>query len=94
MDDPSLFASSSVPRHLARGAVGFGLIGAAFGLTTIFGAVALLLAPIGLIALRGCPMCWTVGLVETLSARKLERSCSENGCTLRRAGAAEERRSG
>ena len=44
-EDASFFASTSLPRHLTRGAVGFGLIGSAFALTTTFGLAALLLAP-------------------------------------------------
>jgi hypothetical protein len=84
MPDPgrSVLASTSLAAHLARGAVGFGLIGAAFVLTPSHGPVALLFAPIGVVALRGCPTCWIVGLVETISAGRLERTCNENGCTL------------
>jgi hypothetical protein len=78
----SVFASSSVPRHLMRGALGFGLIAVAFALVPSHGPVALLLAPIGVVALRGCPTCWIVGLVETISAGRLKRTCTENGCAL------------
>jgi hypothetical protein len=38
-----------------------------------------------MVALRGCPMCWTAGLVETVSAGRLRRSCGPGGCTLERA---------
>ncbi len=48
------FASASVPRHLARGAVGFGSLIAAFALLPVFGPATLLLAPVGVVALRGC----------------------------------------
>jgi hypothetical protein len=80
----SALASKSVLRHLARGVLGFGLIGAALALTASAGPAALLLAPFGLAALRGCPTCWCVGLVQTVSAGRLERSCSGADCTLRR----------
>lgn len=80
--DGSALAGTSVAAHLARGAVGFGLIGAGFGLTVVVGPVALVLAVPGMVALRGCPMCWTAGLIEIVSAGRLRRSCSENGCTL------------
>jgi hypothetical protein len=73
----------SVARHLARGAIGFGLIGAALVLATSIGPFALLLAPGGMVALRGCPTCWVLGLVEAISAGRLQRTCAENGCTLR-----------
>jgi hypothetical protein len=78
----SVFASSSVPRHLMRGALGFGLIAVAFALVASHGPVALLLAPIGVVALRGCPTCWIVGLVQTISAGRLKRTCADAGCTL------------
>jgi hypothetical protein len=83
MSDASRFASRSVAGHLARGAVGFGLISAGFGLAPAIGVAALLLAAAGLVALRGCPMCWTIGLLETISAGRLERRCAAGGCALR-----------
>ena len=59
------FASSSVPRHLVRGAVGLVLIVAALALVGVWGpATLLLLVPAG-VALRGCPTCWALGLVQT-----------------------------
>jgi hypothetical protein len=82
--DESTFASSSLAAHLLRGAIGFGLIAGALVLSAAYGPVALLLAPVGLVALRGCPTCWAVGLVETISAGRLRRDCSETGCTLSR----------
>jgi hypothetical protein len=81
---PSVLASESVARHLARGAFGFGLIGAAIALTISVGPAALLLAPFGLVALRGCPTCWCVGLVQTISAGRLERSYTGTSCTPQR----------
>jgi hypothetical protein len=77
-----VFASRSLARHLMRGAVGFGLIGSAVVLTPRFGPGALLLAPLGFVALRGCPTCWIAGLIQTISAGLLQRTCTENGCTL------------
>ncbi|MDI2129144.1 hypothetical protein QI554_23650 [Yinghuangia seranimata] len=79
------FASASVPRHLARGAVGFGALVASLALLPVVGVVSLLLAPVGLVALRGCPMCWAIGLVETISAGRLRRSCENGTCELKRA---------
>jgi hypothetical protein len=80
--DRGFFASTSVARHLLRGALGFGLIGSAFALTSNIGPAALLLAPPGMIALRGCPMCWIVGLIQIVSAGRLQRTCTEDSCTL------------
>ncbi|MFE1443570.1 hypothetical protein [Streptomyces sp. NPDC058739] len=78
------FAGATVPRHLARGAVGFGALAASLALLPVSGPISLLLAPVGLIALRGCPMCWAIGLMETVSAGRLRRSCSEGRCELTR----------
>jgi hypothetical protein len=83
MPDRSALASVSIARHLIRGALGFGLIGSAFALTPSIGPAALLLAPPGLVALRGCPMCWIAGLIQTISAGRLQRTCTDVGCTLR-----------
>jgi len=80
--DRSALASASVARHLVRGAIGFGLIGSALALAARGGPVALLLAPPGMVALRGCPTCWIAGLVETISAGRLKHTCTENGCPL------------
>ncbi len=79
--DRSALASTSVARHLTRGAIGFGLIGAALALTPSVGPAALLLAP-GMVALRGCPTCWIAGLIQTISAGRLERTCTDTGCKL------------
>lgn len=76
------FASASVPRHLARGAAGFGSLAASVLLIPVTGPVSLLLAPVGLLALRGCPLCWTVGLAQTLSRGRLRRSCENGRCEL------------
>lgn len=81
-DDRGAFASRSLTRHLARGAVGFGLIGSAIALTPAVGADALLLALPGAAALRGCPTCWLVGLLNIVSAGRTQRNCAGGACTL------------
>ncbi len=80
-----MLASASIARHLARGAIGFGLIGLGLALTPSVGPIALLLAPPGMVALRGCPTCWIAGLIQTISANRVQRSCGDTGCTLHRA---------
>ncbi|MFD9407894.1 hypothetical protein ACFWBN_12900 [Streptomyces sp. NPDC059989] len=81
------FASSSVPRHLARGAIGFGLIIGSIALVPVAGPATLLAAPLALIAFRGCPTCWMVGLAQTVSRGRLERRCADGVCTLAKADA-------
>lgn len=63
------FASRSVARHLVRGAVGLVLIVAALALVAVRGPVTLLLLLPAGVALRGCPTCWALGLVQTRAAR-------------------------
>jgi hypothetical protein len=65
-----------------RGAIGFGLIGSALALTVTVGPAALLLALPGMVALRGCPTCWTAGLIQIISAKRLQRICTEDRCRL------------
>lgn len=82
MSDQPDFASASLPRHLTRGVVGFGALIGSIALLPLIGAISLLLLPVGLIALRGCPMCWAIGLAQTVSRGRLRRSCDNGQCTL------------
>jgi hypothetical protein len=76
------FASGSVPVHLARGAAGFGLLAGSVALIPLVGLFGLLLAPAGVVLLRGCPTCWAIGLAQTISRGRLERSCADGRCQL------------
>jgi hypothetical protein len=68
-----MLASASVPRHLLRGLIGvLALVGAAAG-TPAVGPVALLLLLVTVAAWRGCPTCWTVGLLQTMGR---SRACA------------------
>lgn len=68
-----MFCSRSVAVHLLRGAAALALMAAAFWLSS-FGLVWSLLAMAGALALmRGCPMCWLMGLFETLKQRPASR---------------------
>ncbi|WP_063049806.1 hypothetical protein [Nocardia arthritidis] len=82
MTDEQNFASASVPRHLVRGVAGFGALIGAIALLPVFGMFGLLLAPVGLLALRGCPACWAIGLMQTVSRGRLQRSCVDGQCRL------------
>lgn len=59
-----MFASESLAVHLGRGVVGFGAT--ALGVASGNFVILLPLLVVALVALRGCPMCWTMGLVETV----------------------------
>lgn len=65
MDEDTTFASRTVRAHLVRGAIGLPLLVAAFALIPAYGAGMLLLAPVGVFFLRGCPTCWALGLTQT-----------------------------
>ncbi|MFB4295399.1 hypothetical protein [Actinomadura sp. NTSP31] len=81
-------ADESLGRHLVRGVVGFGALAGAVALVPVIGfaslvlVLVLVLAPVGLVALRGCPACWFMGLAQTLSRGRLERSCEGGVCEL------------
>nr|WP_246596681.1 hypothetical protein [Streptomyces aurantiacus] len=81
------FASRSVPAHLVRGIIGFGLLAGSVALVPVVGLFGLLLAPGGAVALRGCPACWAIGLAQTISRGRLSRACADDRCrpTLRHA---------
>lgn len=78
------FASASVARHLLRGAVGFGSLIGGIALAGSGWLTGLLLVPVGLVALRGCPTCWAVGLLQTVSMGRLKRSCVDGRCEVTR----------
>ena len=64
-----IFASQTLTGHLVRGALAITLLYAAISQQhthPVWAAAAGLLA---LVAMRGCPVCWTVGLFETLAQR-------------------------
>jgi len=79
-----MFASQGLVEHLLRGLIGLGALVGAVVWGPAHPVVALLLMAVGLVALRGCPMCWTVGLVQTVAAKLSGRStaglCSDGSC--------------
>ena len=60
-----MFASESLIGHLLRGGIGMGLLVWAIQHQTQ-GALSWAAALGALLAFRGCPMCWTIGLVESV----------------------------
>jgi hypothetical protein len=63
----SPLASGSVPEHLFRGALGLVVGVLAIVLVGVVGPISLALLAVSAIAWRGCPTCWTVGLLGTLA---------------------------
>jgi hypothetical protein len=69
-----MYCSRSVSVHLLRGAAALGLIFTAIFLSS-YGLMWSVAAVIGaVLLLRGCPMCWLMGLFETM-----KRSRSRSG---------------
>lgn len=85
-----MFASKTIAEHLVRGALGLASITVAIvawpfatgGAIEIVGRALAALA--ALVMLRGCPMCWLYGLVETVVARVRGRAvptaCTDGSC--------------
>jgi hypothetical protein len=78
------FASRSVAVHLLRGGVGFALLAVALAQIEAHAGWSLVAFVLGVVALRGCPMCWTLGLLETLAARArgdaTAGACGDGSC--------------
>lgn len=69
------FASESLTGHLIRGGVAICLL--VWAIQHQMQPTLSILAGIGaLIAFRGCPMCWTIGLIETV-VQKTKRFASD-----------------
>jgi len=68
-------SSPTILIHLLRGACGFGLLALAILYGGDIGWWALIPAGGALFCLRGCPMCWFVGLIATVINRNTGDSC-------------------
>ena len=81
-----MFASRTITGHLARGTIGLSALATAVALGPVHPVIALALVPIALVALRGCPTCWTIGLIQTLAvrlgARRRTGTCVDGRCQL------------
>jgi len=70
-----VFPSSTVTRHILRGILGFGFLAIALQYSSVLGWWTLLPLAAALVCLGGCPMCWIVGLIETVLRRKSRTAC-------------------
>jgi len=70
----TMFASSTVPRHLVRGVIGLPLMIAAFVMIPLVGGWSLLLLVPSMALLRGCPTCWALGLSQTCALRDADET--------------------
>lgn len=70
----TMFASATLTEHLVRGIAAALLLYLAVSFVDRSVAAAIVFSGVALVLLRGCPMCWAVGLAEMLGARR--RRCS------------------
>jgi hypothetical protein len=68
-----MFGSKSVAVHVVRGVIAAMLIAWAVQHQTSNPVVAILTLVGAVVAMRGCPLCWTVGLCETVVRRAAKR---------------------
>ncbi len=61
-----MFASKTLFEHILRGAVGMGALWYAVAIAASHPWSSLALGGVVLLAFRGCPICWTIGLFETV----------------------------
>jgi hypothetical protein len=64
-----MFASKTIAAHLMRGVIAAALIAWALQHQSSDPAFAVAAGVVAVVAMRGCPLCWTVGLVETIGER-------------------------
>ncbi|MFZ5732212.1 MAG: hypothetical protein ACOY4O_05715 [Pseudomonadota bacterium] len=69
MSTGTMFASQSIAEHVLRGVIGVGALGIAIAIAATHPWASLALGVVMLVAFRGCPMCWTIGLIETVRGR-------------------------
>lgn len=73
-----MFSSRSVWVHLLRGGIGFGCLALAIFQLTHSSLWGLPLLVAGFVLLRGCPACWTIGLIATIRNRRVTcQPCAE-----------------
>jgi hypothetical protein len=64
-----MFGSTSIAAHLTRGVIAAALIAWAVIDQSSNPAFAVIAIALAIVAMRGCPMCWVLGLVETVGNR-------------------------
>ena len=60
-----MFASQTLSEHILRGAVGIGALWYSLTIGETHPWSSLAPGALMLLAFRGCPICWTIGLFET-----------------------------
>lgn len=63
------FATRTLIGHVIRGAVAFALLYLAIDQQHVHPVASVSAGLLALVAMRGCPVCWTIGLAETIRQR-------------------------
>ena len=66
-----VFATHTLTGHMIRGVAALALLYFAIGQQHVHPGASLFAGLLALVAMRGCPVCWTIGLVETIRQRLL-----------------------
>ena len=64
-----MFASRTIAAHMLRRVIGGALIAWALLRQSSEPASAVVAGVVAVAAMRGCPMCWTIGLLETIAEK-------------------------
>ncbi|RFB80440.1 hypothetical protein [Methylovirgula sp. 4M-Z18] len=67
------FGSKTLMEHIGRGIIGFAALGLALSIMASHPWASVALLPLAIWMLRGCPICWTTGLIETIAMKILAR---------------------
>ena len=78
-----MFASRTITAHLMRGLIAAALIAWAVLQQVAHPALALTAAVLAVVAMRGCPLCWTLGLLERARRSTQRRASNIAECGLR-----------
>jgi hypothetical protein len=70
-----MFASKTLIEHALRGAIGIGALWYAVAIAETHPWASLALGALVLVAFRGCPICWTIGLFETARRHASKYRC-------------------
>ena len=83
-----MFGSRGILEHVGRGVAGMGALAGAVALGSAHPWLSAAAAVVGLVTLRGCPTCWTIGLIQTVAAkirgRPTDQLCVRGGCSIDR----------
>jgi hypothetical protein len=78
-----MFVRNGIAEHLARGVAGIGALAACMFLAPSHPWLSIAVLPVSFVAIRGCPACWTMGLVQKVIA-SVQGKWGGN-CVVRRA---------